>query len=205
MNMDTVSILSLSFGCAGVLLLLVSQWPVHQELRIARKEISRFPLFAARDHLISLALTGEMKEDDYAWRATYVAVNKLLGMKRKLHALDCTWSFLRFQVALHREPDLQKRVEGHRAAVEAACSEVPEFAEVRSEVEQGVTYMMARRTTVWHLLGLLGILVAVCISVGLLVAGAASVKQATAIYRSLSTHNRGPALLEYFSTPSTVC
>jgi len=131
-------------------LLAIYLLSILKEIRIAKKETSRFPLFAARDHLVELVMDQKMSEDDRVWQGLYGAVNTLLGMNQSLHVLDIIWQYRRYQNELSRNPQLRDRVKKLMVEINAAKRRVPQFSRVDEEVISALKYLIDRRTTMLH-------------------------------------------------------
>jgi hypothetical protein len=85
--MDLVVVASIAASLLGLAGWLVYQVSVARELRAARKETSRFPLYAVRDALVDMHASGELDEKEAAWRNMYVAVCEALSLENEMHAL----------------------------------------------------------------------------------------------------------------------
>lgn len=137
------------------MLIAVACWYIYQrslslELRLARRETSRFPLFAARCHLVRLVAEGRMVEDDPAWQSLYGSVTSLLGLHQSLNRLDLISRYMKFLAALHDDPKLKEGFEKSKKREEEAAARVPEFAAVRSEAYEAFRHLVRRRTTRLH-------------------------------------------------------
>ena len=109
--------------------------------------MSRYPLFAARRHLILLVAHGVMAEDDRAWRSMYRFVNELLASKRRLDMLGCFLSFVRYHFAIGRDELLARKIERELELERRAAKSIPQFGEVRREVGAAFRYLVHTRTT----------------------------------------------------------
>ncbi len=166
--MDTITIISggaLLVALAGAIVAYLS---ITREMAVARKEISRFKLFAVRDHLVMLVACGQMEETDEAWRSSYVAVNSLLDMDAKLDAYDVFRHFIGFALRMAREPMLQRKydllIRKHRDAEKR----IPEYAAVREEMGAAFRHLVRARTTKIHRAFVLGTkLLLISLSVGI--------------------------------------
>jgi hypothetical protein len=130
-------------------LVLYHVWAV-RELNTSTRESSRFPLFAARDHLVMLVASGTMRESDPSWRRLYESVNYLLGMEQKLHAVDVIMRYVRYLSIIEEDPGIRERLEAERREEELAAARSPEFAAVRVEVDAALQHIVVRRTTTLH-------------------------------------------------------
>lgn len=149
---------------------------VSRELGQARRETSRFPLFAVRRRLVQLVAEGKIKEDDPAWQSLYARVNFLLRMDQRLDALDLVARYSRSQLEVDNNPRVRTRFEHIRRLEREATARVPEFAEVVRETEGALLYLVHRRTTRLHLSALLFVVVVGRIVVAALAGGLSSAR-----------------------------
>lgn len=147
---EIVSAVGIGIGAIGWVVYHLS---VSRELRTARRETSRFPLFAARDELVLLVAEGRISENDPGWRNLYDGVNFFLNIKNKLHVLDCVSRYVNHLVAVRNNPQLKSRVQKALSQEEYAARRVPEFARVRDEVRVALRHLISRRTHRGHILG----------------------------------------------------
>jgi hypothetical protein len=141
--LSSASLVGLTFAYTT---LFVYDQSIRSELRTAHLESSRFPLFAARDHLVQLAVEGKMTEDDEAWLATYRTINWLLGIERRLDAVNLLFNLVRNKVAEAKNPDLKRQGDLHLRMIRRAETETPEFKAVRDEMASGMLHMVEKRT-----------------------------------------------------------
>lgn len=156
MSVDTITKLCWAGVVLSALCWLAFQWRIGERLHAQLRETSRFPLFAARDRLVALVAEGRVREDDEGWRALYCSVNSFLGMHQKLHAFDIAVNYLRFMLAIARDPELEKTYERERRTEDDLVAKVPAFAEARDAVNEAMVHLVARRTTRLHEALLLG-------------------------------------------------
>src|SRR5690606_32115839 len=93
----------------------------------ARKEVSRYPLYAARDRLVWLVASGRMNESDEGWQVAYRAANNLLSIHEHLDLFSTLRRMTRFRVAIERDLRLKREVMLADRALKRACREFPEF------------------------------------------------------------------------------
>jgi len=147
---ETTELLSLVSGLAALAGALTYHVSVLVELRRSRRETSRFPLFAARDDLVRLIVSGRMREADPAWSNLYRASNALLSMHQELHALDCFWRFLKLSVAIEMDPAKRAWRDQMRHVEDQAAERCPEFAAARDAMVVAFNHLVRRRTRLWH-------------------------------------------------------
>lgn len=144
---EALSILLVSTATAG---LVAYHWSIGRELRQARKETSRFPMFAVRDELVDLVLDGRMDETDPAWRNLYRGVSHILGMHHELDSLDCLKKYLKRSMEIERDATLKARFTAKRQIEDEAARNNPDFAAARDRAVESFAHIVRRRTTTWH-------------------------------------------------------
>jgi hypothetical protein len=125
---------------------LIAVW--RESLR-SRKEISRYPMFAARDRLVRLVIDGEMSEGDPAWRATYASVTELLKMHQRLRLINVVSNFARHIVEVLTNPAVRERTERLNLQLKRAKKASPAFAETSIQIESAFSHMVWMRTGVF--------------------------------------------------------
>ncbi len=153
--MDAANLVTIAASAAALFslfCLIAYQRSLGRELLEARRETSRFELFAARDEFICLVADGHMKADDAAWRSSYEATNEFLKLEKTLDALDYLRRYWSFLVAMENDPRLKKKVERLQHQQEQAMERVPAFAAAQAKMEHGFWKMVARRSGVGQLI-----------------------------------------------------
>ena len=151
---DPLLFLSVLLFAASVIGLSAYFGSVLRELRWARRETSRFPMFAARDRLIRLVASGAVSARDPGWAYTYRGVNGMLGLHQELHLLDLIARYASYIAAIRSDPELRRRAQRIGRLSDATSRKVPEFVVVLREIDQALTHLVARRTTRLHLVWL---------------------------------------------------
>lgn len=157
---------------------------IGREIREARRETSRFPMFAARDELLDVVLRGSMAETDVAWRNLYRGVNSALGLHRKLDALSRVRLILRRNAEIRKNPQLHAALAEMGRIEDEAARAHPDFAQARDHVVVAFDHLVRRRTTVWHQTALLALYIRAKF---LLIALEAGIAVARGVLRSLRT------------------
>lgn len=142
--LETVCAVALIAALAQMILYLAS---VSRELHEARRDTSRFPLFAVRGKLVRLVAEGELAEDDPAWRNLYAQVNFLLRMDQRLDLPDLVSRYLRSQVEAEQDQVIKARISDQIALEEQTAARVPGFAEAVEETHRALLFLVHRRTT----------------------------------------------------------
>jgi hypothetical protein len=145
-------------GVVAAIMLTVYQWALRHEIRSTRWEVSRFPLYAARDALVQIVAEKKMDESDPAWIALYEDVNTLLRLQTKTSMVAVARRYMNYLVRVSQDPLLQEKRKAEFARDNAAAAAVPEFAAIRKAVHKGVSQIVNRRATD-GLRGMLGTLV----------------------------------------------
>jgi hypothetical protein len=156
--MTPLDIVGIVAAVGAMLGLCVYHLSVIRELSKACRETSRFPLFAARRHLIQLVADEEMSEEDDAWRAMYQNINNLLGLQNSLHRLDLFSKYLQFLVAMRQDPRVRAKFERAMRVEETAAKRVPAFATIRTEVTDALQHLVKRRSNSLHSLAIVTII-----------------------------------------------
>lgn len=154
MMFESICIAMLVLSVIGLFACLI---PIDNDLKRAKKEISRFPLFEARGQLVQLVAEGKISEDEPAWQNIYSQVNFLLRMDQNLDALDMLSRFFQAQVAAERDPQLKKHLDSVFALERKSAKEVPEFGRAVAQTDRALAYLVYRRTTRWHRMTLLSL------------------------------------------------
>lgn len=123
---------------------------IYAELRQARRETSRFPMFAARDLVVNLVLDGDVNEQDLAWQRLYRNVNFFLSMHQNLHVLDCTWRYLRRVAQIAADPKLKKYYADGRLRQDRKAAQLPAFKAAVLATNSAFTHIVERRSNMWH-------------------------------------------------------
>jgi hypothetical protein len=113
----------------------------------ARKETSRYPLYAARDELVRIVAIGALSEDNPAWRHAYLAVNRLLAIHQKLDAFSIVRRAARFRELVKADPRLRHRIELDRRRIAKATRDCPEFAEALRMMNAAFSHAVAAQTS----------------------------------------------------------
>jgi hypothetical protein len=125
-----------------------------RELRLARHETSRFPLFAVRHELVKLIALGVVAENEPGWRNAYREVNFLLRMDQQLNMLHVLTSYIRSQMKADTDPKYKERLE-RRAKIERETAAAhPEFKMVVDRLPRAFMAVVVRRTTFRHRLAI---------------------------------------------------
>ncbi|WP_437502318.1 hypothetical protein [Sorangium sp. So ce1099] len=174
--------------------LLVSYFlSVTKELKQARREVSRFPLFAARSKLVQLVAEDKIREDDPAWRNLYGRVNFLLRIDNRFDALDLAFKYVKSQREIDKNPEAKLRYEQMLELEKQAAARIPEFRSAVRDVNRAVWYMVRSRTTRFHLLILYGLSFGLYgLSFGISIVGSVlkgGVSSARAVERVVTNHS----------------
>lgn len=148
--MTVGDILCASGIATSVALLIVYHVSVARELWEARRETSRFPLFAARTDLVLLVASGTMQEEDPAWANLYRQVNFLLRMDQKLDLWHFFTQYVNSLVEREKNAELRERIEEIKRLETDAARRIPEFARIRDDANRGLMHMVNLRTRARH-------------------------------------------------------
>jgi len=140
--------LVLTVGSAASLLFMwFSDWREHC---YSRREITRFPMFAARDRLVRLVASGDMSQDDHPWRWSYKSVTMILRRHQKWHLLGLVLTYAWYVARLSSSPSERQRVEKMESQMKASCQAHPDFAKVQDQIRDAFRDMVRARTNVCH-------------------------------------------------------
>ncbi len=179
--------------CASVLAFVGFACLVHYHFAAARalgrakRETSRFPLFAARDRLVMLVADGTMDEEDPSWARLYKSVNFLLQLEQQLHALDVAMKYINYQIALAKNPELQERLRQFERESQETQRKIPEFRAAQDALNRALAHMIGARTTAWHKVVLYSLVVVIRV-IG--IALNAGTETAKTVFRAV---RRGPS------------
>lgn len=132
---------------ASLLVMWLADW---RERCYSRREITRFPMFAARDNLVRLVAQGVMSEDDHPWKWSYRSVAMLLRTHQKWHLLGVVLRYARYVAKAHSDPAEQKRHIEIEAQLNAACKAHPEFKVAQEQIGEAFLAMVTARTNFCH-------------------------------------------------------
>jgi hypothetical protein len=116
----------------------------------ARKEVSRYRLYAARDDLVRLVVRGEMNEADDAWAAAYATITNLLNIHERLDIYSVVKRYSRFRNAVAANPALKREVELRDREMKRASRDVPGFKAALDALDHGFFVAMSRQTDLIH-------------------------------------------------------
>lgn len=140
---------------AGLVVVVVQVQAATAGLAEARKEVSRYKLYEARDELIRIVVSGAMEESDKSWAYAYAAVNDLLNIHERLDLYAVLKRYARFLRAVKANPQLQREIELKDRSMKRASRDVPQFRAALAEMEVGFYYAMRRQTSLWQSLAFL--------------------------------------------------
>jgi hypothetical protein len=172
-------------SAASLLLMWFSDWREHC---YSRREITRFPMFSARDRLVYLVASGEMSEADHPWKWSYRSVTTILRRHQKWHLLGLVLTYAWYVAKLSSNPAKRKMVEEMNLQMKASCQSHPDFARVQEQIGDAFRDMVRARTNVCHMA-----------AIWLLIGGLAIVS--SILHFSVAT---APAVLKAFRNPSPV-
>jgi len=112
----------------------------------ARREVSRYPLYAARDALVRLVALGLMDEREDAWKGAYRAVNNMLSIHERLDLRSVVDRVERTRDLAKSDLRVQRDIELFNRELRRACNRVPEFRQAMEAVDAGFWYAMRRQT-----------------------------------------------------------
>ena len=147
MTTETLSILLAVALAIGTALVLASILNVERTIRRSVYFTSRFPLFAARDHLVRLVAEKKMDERDALWRDAYWGVNDLLDASRRIGLVGLINRHLRFSFRLATNRELQRRFGVYYKGLKEAAERVPDFGQALVNADRAVFEMCRRRTS----------------------------------------------------------
>lgn len=124
---------------------------IRKELTHSRRDISRFPLFAARDELVLLIADGTLKEADAGWQVMYRIVNQMLKMDQEMDALSLTILVLRNNLRADKDLKTQKKKRELIRKVNQTCHRHPEFKAVVGKIDHAVVKLVLHRSSAWHI------------------------------------------------------
>ncbi len=152
-NPDMQALLNDPVALWGALALLVALplglWDVIRTelaIRASVRNTSRFELFAVRDRLVDLVVTGKVREDDSVWRAAYEATNNSLSLNSKRDLWGEVARQLRFNYRAVTDDSLRRGVLKFSRKVDKACKRVPELRPILDDMVKADLYMLANRT-----------------------------------------------------------
>jgi hypothetical protein len=118
----------------------------------AKKEISRYELYAARDRLVYLVAAGRIDENDEAWQVAYDAANNLLSIHERLDLRSVLNRMARFRKAAERDHAVRRRKELAERALRRASRDVEGFEDAMVALDHGFWSAMTRQTHWFDLL-----------------------------------------------------
>lgn len=118
----------------------------------ARREVSRYKLFEARDELVRIIASGEMDEDDKDWLAAYGSVSNLLDVHERLDLFSAVKRLASFRTAVERSPALRREVELADRSLRRAGRDVPAFRAALAQIDAGFVHAMVRQTGIVQIL-----------------------------------------------------
>jgi len=148
MNLDWISGLTLFATFISLSFLAIYYYSICREINAAKRETSRFPLFAARDRLIGLVIDERMSEDDTVWKSTYATANMLLDLDQRLHLKDIVKMFVDYRIELDKNPNLKRKVADLKKKTSAARNRVPEFDRIENEMFFAINHLIKKRTPI---------------------------------------------------------
>ncbi|HET7505955.1 MAG TPA: hypothetical protein VFK02_33275 [Kofleriaceae bacterium] len=143
-----LSIIALVFGVSAILFDVVV-YRLHR--RALRRHYSRFPMFAIRDELVRLVVSGELSEESTAWQSIYRSVNSLLVMHQRLDVVDVMWNLAMYHLALRQDPALREESERIDRERDAEAERVPAFNAVLDKIDSAFFALVLERS--WPLPG----------------------------------------------------
>jgi hypothetical protein len=157
-SLGWATLVSLSLTAIAVLLTVRYLCGVWRESTRIQKEISRFPMFAARDALVHLVIDGKVADTETAWRATYEGVTSFLGMHRSLNVLDVARTMAKGTLRNFVDPDQRERANKIRESVKHLRRDNVDFENASRCVESAFLTIVSMRTSWVHHLTVKGYL-----------------------------------------------
>lgn len=135
----------------GVIVFFAEVIRINEVIRCSVYDTSRFPLFAARDQLLSLVIAGKMREDDQLWQDVYGGVNDFLDQSSKMWLMGLCNAHLRivFGTAMNRRR--LREFQDYRRRIAGAAAAQPAFGSAMEDANRAIWSMCARRTPWWSL------------------------------------------------------
>lgn len=151
MNDVTIGWIAASLGVFGYAIAQVMySWDMYE----VRRRHTRFPMFAARDHVVLLVAEGCMDEKDPAWALVYAGTNVWLSPRRNYSIWHQLFSYMRHEKRMQSDRKLARRVEQMQKALVERAMELPEFGEVVLQIESARRIIMRGQTHWWDRLAI---------------------------------------------------
>jgi hypothetical protein len=174
--MTVLDVLCMIGLIASTAALVQYHWSIRRITTRARLETSRFPLFAARDHLVYLVASEQVREDEPAWGNIYASINSLLGLHQSLHLFDIVKQYTSYLARLRNDQEFAREALLLEREEKELSTRAPSFAEVRREIDGALHHLIKCRTSTWHMLLIAGFLVVLAMVVVAFQANAATAK-----------------------------
>ena len=147
---DTIQIACAAGAVIGILTWMHYHFSVARELRMARRETSRFPMFAARDDLVMLVASGIMDETDPSWQRAYRSVTVLLNLNQRLTLWDLISKMAQHAERMTIDPEFRRQCEVLRDEDRRTEARIPEFYAVTHDIGRALRHIVLTRTSTWH-------------------------------------------------------
>jgi hypothetical protein len=147
---DAIQVVCAAGAAIGTSTWLHYHFSLARELRTARRETSRFPMFAARDRLVALVATGQIAEHNPSWQRAYKAVNVLVSLDQRLHLWDFISKYVRYLERMETDREFRHAREAETLEDKQLAKDVPEYGEVQVAMGRALRHMVNVRTSAWH-------------------------------------------------------